>query len=161
MKKNIFLFFLSFIILISCEPDDICLISIPDTPKLIIVFYDESSGLKKEVTNLKIQGYNNEKIYQFKTTDSIAVPLKNLEKITSYSFIKDFKENNDNSGNNDNILINYQYNHIYISRACGYFSNYDLNQIVIENDNANWIIKSEIMNPAVKDEKDVHVKIFH
>ncbi|MAU64306.1 MAG: hypothetical protein CMC38_08220 [Flavobacteriaceae bacterium] len=161
MKKNIFLFFLSFIILISCEPDDICLTSIPDTPKLIIVFYDESSGLKKEVTNLKIQGYNNEKIYQFKTTDSIAVPLKNLEKITSYSFIKDFKENNDNSGNNDNILINYQYNHIYISRACGYFSNYDLNQIIIENDNANWIIKSEIMNPAVKDEKDVHVKIFH
>tara|TARA_X000000368_G_C22985974_1_gene692158 strand:- start:896 stop:1381 length:486 start_codon:yes stop_codon:yes gene_type:complete len=161
LKKNIFLFFLSFIILISCEPDDICLTSIPDTPKLIIVFYDESSGLKKEVTNLKIQGYNNEKIYQFKTTDSIAVPLKNLEKITSYSFIKDFKENNDNSGNNDNILINYQYNHIYISRACGYFSNYDLNQIIIENDNANWIIKSEIMNPAVKDEKDVHVKIFH
>ena len=161
MKKNIFLFFLSFIILLSCEPDDICLTTIPDTPKLIIVFYDESSGLKKEVTNLKIQGYNNEKIYQFKTTDSIAVPLKNLEKITSYSFIKDFKENNDNSGNNDNILINYQYNHIYISRACGYFSNYDLNQIVIENDNANWIIKSEIMNPAVKDEKDVHVKIFH
>lgn len=161
MKKNIFLFFLSFIILLSCEPDDICLTTIPDTPKLIIVFYDESSGLKKEVTNLKIQGYNNEKIYQFKTTDSIAVPLKNLEKITSYSFIKDFKENIDNSGNNDNILINYQYNHIYISRACGYFSNYDLNQIVIENDNANWIIKSEIMNPAVKDEKDVHVKIFH
>jgi len=161
LKKNIFLFFLSFIILLSCEPDDICLTTIPDTPKLIIVFYDESSGLKKEVTNLKIQGYNNEKIYQFKTTDSIAVPLKNLEKITSYSFIKDFKENIDNSGNNDNILINYQYNHIYISRACGYFSNYDLNQIVIENDNANWIIKSEIMNPAVKDEKDVHVKIFH
>ena len=161
MKKNIFLFFLSFIILISCEPDDICLTSIPDTPKLIIIFYDESSGLKKEVTNLKIQGYNNEKIYQFKTTDSIAVPLKNLEKTTSYSFIKDFKENNDNSGNNDNILINYQYNHIYISRACGYFSNYDLNQIIIENENANWIIKSEIMNPAVKDEKNVHVKIFH
>ena len=160
MKKSIILFFISCIIL-SCEPDDICLSSIPDTPKLIIVFYDESSGLKNEVTNLKIQGSNNEKIYQFKTTDSIAVPLKNLEKITNYSFVKDFKENVDNSGNNDNILINYQYNHIYISRACGYFSNYDLNQIVIENDNLNWIIKSEIMNSAVKDEKVIHVKIFH
>ena len=71
-------------IILSCEPDDICLSSIPDTPKLIIVFYDESSGLKKEVIDLKIQGSNNEKIYQYKTTDSIAVPLKNLEKISNY-----------------------------------------------------------------------------
>ena len=66
MKKSIILFFISCIIF-SCEPDDICLSSIPDTPKLVIVFYDESSGLRKEVANLKIQGSNNEKIYQFKT----------------------------------------------------------------------------------------------
>ena len=160
MKKNIILLIVSCLI-ISCEPDDICLTSIPDTPKLIIGFFDESTGLLKEVTNLKIQGFNNNEVYFFKTTDSVSVPLKNLEKITNYSFTKNFDENVGNSGNNDHILINYQYNHMYISRACGYISNYDLNQIIIENDNLNWIVKTEIINSAVKEEKSIHVKIFH
>tara|TARA_B100001175_G_C19478622_1_gene625818 strand:- start:735 stop:1196 length:462 start_codon:yes stop_codon:yes gene_type:complete len=147
--------------LISCEPDDICLTTIPDTPKLIIGFFDESTGLKKEVLDLKVQGNNSEEIYLFQTTDSISLPLKNLEKITSYALVKNFKENINNSGNRDHLLVSYQYNHIYISRACGYMSNYDINQVVIENDNSNWIIKSEIINSQVKDEKTIHVKVFH
>ncbi len=147
--------------LISCEPDDICLTTIPDTPKLIIGFFDESTGLKKEVLDLKVQGNNSEEIYLFQTTVSISLPLKNLEKITSYALVKNFKENINNSGNRDHLLVSYQYNHIYISRACGYMSNYDINQVVIENDNSNWIIKSEIINSQVKDEKTIHVKVFH
>lgn len=147
--------------LISCEPDDICLTTITDTPKLIIGFFDESTGLKKEVLDLKVQGNNSEEIYLFQTTDSISLPLKNLEKITSYALVKNFKENINDSGNRDHLLVSYQYNHIYISRACGYVSNYDINQVVIENDNSNWIIKSEIINSQVKDEKTIHVKVFH
>lgn len=147
--------------LISCEPDDICLTTIPDTPKLIIGFFDESTGLKKEVLDLKVQGNNSEEIYLFQTTDSISLPLKNLEKITSYALVKNFNENINDSGNRDHLLVSYQYNHIYISRACGYMSNYDINQVVIENDNSNWIIKSEIINSQVKDEKTIHVKVFH
>ena len=147
--------------LISCEPDDICLTTIPDTPKLIIGFFDESTGLKKEVLDLKVQGNNSEEIYLFQTTDSISLPLKNLEKITSCALVKNFKENINDSGNRDHLLVSYQYNHIYISRACGYMSNYDINQVVIENDNSNWIIKSEIINSQVKDEKTIHVKVFH
>ncbi len=160
MKKIIIIFLIGYFIS-SCEPDDICLTSIPDTPKLIIGFYDASSGLKKEVYDLKIQGINSELPYLFQTTDSIAIPLMNLEKITSYSFIKNSKENIKNSGNIDHVLINYQYNHIYISRACGYISNYDLDKIIIENDSINWVVKSEIINSAINDEKAIHVKIFH
>ena len=160
MKKVIILFIIS-TFNISCEPDDICLTTIPDTPKLIIVFYDATDGLKKEVLDLKIKGANREETYLFKTTDSISLPLKNIKKTINYSFIKEAKENIDNSGNNDNVLINYQYNHIYISRACAYKSNYDIDQIVIENDNINWIIKSEINESSVIDENTIHVKIFH
>lgn len=160
MKKIISTLIIGFY-LISCEPDDICLTTIPDTPKLIIGFFDESTGLKKEVLDLKVQGNNSEEIYLFQTTDSISLPLKNLEKITSYALVKNFKENINDSGNRDHLLVSYQYNHIYISRACGYMSNYDINQVVIENDNSNWIIKSEIINSQVKDEKTIHVKVFH
>ena len=31
-----------FVFLLSCEPDDICLTSIEDTPKLIIGFYEQN-----------------------------------------------------------------------------------------------------------------------
>ena len=160
MKKIISILIIGFY-LISCEPDDICLTTIPDTPKLIIGFFDESTGLKKEVLDLKVQGNNSEEIYLFQTTDSISLPLKNLEKITSYALVKNFNENINDLGNRDHLLVSYQYNHIYISRACGYMSNYDINQVVVENDNSNWIIKSEIINSQVKDEKTIHVKVFH
>ena len=89
------------------------------------------------------------------------MPLKNIDKTTSYYFIKEAKENIDDSGNKDLVLINYQYNHIYINRACGYKSNYNIDQIIIENDNINWIIKSEIIESSVIDENTIHVKIFH
>mgnify|MGYP005686294539 FL=1 len=160
MKKVIILFTIS-IILSSCEPDDICLTTIPDTPKLIIVFFDATNGLKKEVQDLKIKGSNSDEAYLLKTTDSISLPLKNIDKTTSYYFIKEAKENIDDSGNKDLVLINYQYNHIYINRACGYKSNYNIDQIIIENDNINWIIKSEIIESSVIDENTIHVKIFH
>ncbi|MDA0757774.1 MAG: DUF6452 family protein [Bacteroidetes bacterium] len=160
MKKSILILILS-CFNISCEPDDICLSSLPDTPKLIVGFFDQSTGLKKEVPNLKVQGFNNNNIYIFQTTDSLSIPLKNLDKITNYSFTKDFDENVDNSGNSDNVIINYQHNHMYVSRACGYVSNYNLDQIVIENDNLNWIVRTEIINSEIKEEKSIHVKIFH
>ena len=151
MKKTLLIIFISYFIG-SCEPDDICLSSIPDTPKLTIGFFDEASGLKKDVTNLKIQGDGIEKNYLIKTTDSISIPLKNLDNMSGFFFVKDFDEDIEGSGNN---------NHIYISRACGYISNYELKKIIIENDNSNWIIKSEITNPTVINEKAIHVKIFH
>ena len=48
--KNISTLF--FLLFVSCEPDDICLDTIEDTPKLVIGFYDKLSGDLKEVTNL-------------------------------------------------------------------------------------------------------------
>ena len=159
MKKNFLLVFILF--LYSCEPDDICLSTIADTPKMIIVFYDHLSGQKKEVQNLQIKGSENSNVYFEKTTDSIALPLKNLEKITGYSLTNNYSDNFNQLLNTDDILINYEYNYVFVSRACGYVSNYNLKQIVVENDNLNWIIRSEIINKEVFDEKNIHVKIYH
>ena len=89
MKKTVLIIFITYF-LSSCEPDDICLSSISDTPKLTIGFFDEASGQKKDVTNLKIQGDGIEKNYLIKTTDSISIPLKNLDNISGFFFIKDF-----------------------------------------------------------------------
>ena len=108
--KNKSLLICLFLFLLSCEPDDICLSSIEDTPKLILGFYDQNTGELKEVNNLKIQGLSNQEIYTYQTIDSIGIPLKNSENLTVYTLTKDFNENTSNSGNEDKIYFNYNYN---------------------------------------------------
>jgi len=159
--KNKSLLICLFLFLLSCEPDDICLSSIEDTPKLILGFYDQNTGELKEVNNLKIQGLSNEEIYTYQTIDSIGIPLKNSENLTVYTLTKDFNENTSNSGNEDKIYFNYNYNWNYISRACGFITTYDIQDIIIENDSENWILNTEIIETNIIDEKNIHVKIFH
>tara|TARA_A100000164_G_scaffold260719_1_gene232684 strand:- start:2471 stop:2956 length:486 start_codon:yes stop_codon:yes gene_type:complete len=157
--KSIFLTILIF--LFACEPDDICLSEIDDTPKLLIGFYDKNSGNLKEVENLKIQGLDNDQIYIFETIDSIGIPLINNKNLTTFNLTKNFEEDNVDSGNNDKMFVNYNPNWIYISRACGYITNYDIDNLIIENDIENWIIDSEIITYSIKDEENIHVKIYH
>ncbi len=104
--KNKFLLICLFLFLLSCEPDDICLSSTEDTPKLIIGFYDQNTGDLKEVNNLKIQGLSNEEIYIYQTLDSIGIPLKNSENLTDNNLTKDFHEKTPNTGNEEKININ-------------------------------------------------------
>ena len=59
------------------------------------------------------------------------------------------------------MFVNYNPNWIYISRACGYITNYDIDNLIIENDIENWIIDSEIITYSIKDEENIHVKIYH
>ena len=159
--KNKSLLICLFLFLLSCEPDDICLSSIEDTPKLILGFYDQNTGELKEVNNLKIQGLSNQEIYTYQTIDSIGIPLKNSENLTVYTLTKDFNENTSNSGNEDKIYFNYNYNWNYISRACGFITTYDIQDIIIKNDYENWILNTEIIETNIIDEKNIHVKIFH
>ena len=145
----------------ACETDDICLSEIDDTPKLLIGFYDKNSGNLKEVENLKIQGLDNDQVYVFETIDSIGIPLINNKNLTTFNLTKNFEEDNVDSGNNDKMFVNYNPNWIYISRACGYITNYDIDNLIIENDIENWIIDSEIITNSIKDEENIHVKIYH
>ena len=43
-----------FFILFSCEPDDLCLETYPDTPKLIIKFFDNVSQESIVINNLTL-----------------------------------------------------------------------------------------------------------
>ncbi len=132
-----------------------------DTPKLILGFYDLNSGNLKEVNNLKIQGKNSDEIYLYQTIDSIGIPLKNLEQLTIYSLTKDYNESSTSSGNSDQLYVNYNYNYSYISRACGFITNYDLENLIIEKDKSNWILNTEIIKTNISNEENIHVKIFH
>jgi len=128
---------------------------------MILSFYDLNSGNLKEVNNLKIQGKNIDEIYLYQTIDSIGIPLKNLEQLTIYSLTKDYNESSTSSGNSDQLYINYNYNYSYISRACGFITSYDLENLIIEKDTSNWILNTEIIKTNISNEENIHVKIFH
>ena len=145
-------------IVTSCEPDDICLSSYPDTPNLIIKFVDYDSGERKSVNKLRIKGTNLNEVIFTGTTDSIAIPLNNYNNTSSFSFTNNFDESNENE---DLIYFDYQRNNIYISKACGYIMEYELNNIVVESDNNNWIKSSEIHKGLIKNEISHHVKVYH
>lgn len=128
---------------------------------MILGFYDLNSGNLKEVNNLKIQGKNSDEIYLYQTIDSIGIPLKNLEQLTIYSLTKDYNESSTSSGNSDQLYVNYNYNYSYISRACGFITSYDLENLIIEKDTSNWILNTEIIKTNISNEENIHVKIFH
>ena len=46
-------------------------------------------------------------------------------------------------------------------RSCGYKMEYKIDNIIIENDNSNWIEDSVIEIRNVNDEISHHVKIYH
>ena len=144
--------------LLSCEPDDICLESNTDTPNLIIKFLDFNSGENKPVVNLKIKGFDSENDFFIGTVDSISIPLNNYENSSSFSFTKEFDSNQPNE---DLIYFNYSRNNVYISRSCGYKMEYEIDNIIVENDNSNWIEDSVIEIRNVNDEISHHVKIYH
>ncbi len=144
--------------LVACEPDDICLESNADTPNLILKFVDSFTGETKSVDNLRIKGINNNEDFFLGTVDSISIPLNNYDDYSSFSFTKEF---NTNQQNEDLIYFNYRRNNVYISRSCGYKMEYEIDNIIIENDNSNWIEDSIIEIRDVNDEISHHVKIYH
>ncbi len=146
------------IISFSCEPDDVCLDSYEDTPKMIIRFYDRDNKQPKNVKNLQISSDNSEETLFFGETDSISIPLDHTRDTSKFTFII----NSSNSDlNSDNIFIYYNRNPIYISVGCGFIMNFDLNNLIIESDQNNWIKSFKINNQNINSESAKHIEIHH
>ena len=141
-----------FFILLSCEPDDLCLEAYPDTPKLVLKFFDFNSQESAEIDNLIIEDADRNIILFSGSTDSLLVPLNYTKQQTSFNFTY--------NNNSDKVFINYTTNDVFVSKGCGYRMNYVLNNIIVENDNENWISLFEIINKNVTEESNHHVKIF-
>ena len=113
-----------FLILFSCEKDDICLEGTPATPRMIILFKDhENPQAKKGVTELLIGGMGLEDDLTVYSGDSIAIPLRNNYEFTQYEFT--FKTSSPTLS--ESLQINHRQFDTYINRACGY------NHFIFEN----------------------------
>lgn len=138
----------------SCEPDDVCNVENPSTPQLVFRLYDANQPSQlKSVDTLRVKDTENESILQMINTDSIAIPFQ----INANKMNLDFMIS---VGISDELLIDYQTQDMYLSRACGFQSTFIINEIEIGS-NQSWINKIEIVTNEVLVDTLAHVKIYH
>lgn len=159
----------------NCEKDDICEEGTPTTPRLIIEFYDNNNPTAlKSVTDLKViaDGEANGIVFNENATgdekyrfngNKLQLPLKTTADFVKYSFI--INEGNANTAliNTDGIDINYTREDVYISRACGFKTVFELtnpNGMVLNPDALNWIEQITVQTNTIANENEVHVKIY-
>jgi len=158
----------------SCEKDDICANSTPTTPRLVINFYDrENPDLQKNVSNLTAKAVGEENPIIFNTTlnaefpyyangNTISLPLRLNAEETVYELTQNAGEAT--LTNTDKIIINYTKREIYVSRACGYKTNFRLNaenpiQRPID-DASEWINNLIVLTTNIENENETHVSIY-
>lgn len=166
MKKILLALFITVFTLVftNCEKDDICEEGTPTTPQMVIEFYDNSNpSQKKNVTNLGIVADGFTEGMLFNGVSKIMIPLKTNDQFLKYKFVFDATNTNVSLQNEDVVDINYSKKDLYISRACGFKSVFELNStngLFLYSDANNWIKEINIQNYSITTENDVHVKIF-
>ncbi|WP_412463923.1 DUF6452 family protein [Flavobacterium mekongense] len=147
-----------------CEKDDICVDE--TTPQLVLEFYDISNPtVLKNVVNLKVTGDGmTDALNTFNGVSTISLPLKTNEDATKYHLL--LNSNSSTASNEDVLEFNYTRENVYVSRACGYKTVFELN-------NANGLVLTDAITPdglwmqdtnlqtnSIITENEVHLKIY-
>lgn len=170
MKKIFYLLIALSISFSGCEKDDICDANTSTTPRIVISFYDAlNPSVLKNVTNLKVigEGMPDGVVFSSGTTTSantISIPLKTTQNTTSFKFILNF--GNALFVNEDNIVFNYAHEDIFVSRACGYKTIFNLtptNPYTLTDATVPdllWIKSISVVKNNIENENETHIKIF-
>jgi hypothetical protein len=174
MKKIIILLIIAFVFS-GCEKDDICDATTSTTPRLVIRFYDIDKGTDlKSVKDLKVIGKDKAEGIIFNTlaTDgkkylsnesTISLPLDTNKDVTEYSFMLNF--GNATLANVDKLRFDYVRKTIFVSRACGFKTTFQLNPTkptITDNtpSDGNWIKYISVEKSNIENENETHLKIF-
>jgi len=184
MKKIISLLLVFTFGLSSCEKDDICDPNTPTTPRLVITFYDaDNPTVLQNVKNLMVIGKDEPAgiIFNKTATDttkylangsSVSIPLKTNAETTTYTFILDSQNDNPAAINKDEITFNYSHQDLYVSRACGFKTIFELapfsntppiTRPFVQTDtdgNGLWMQEVFVTNPIIETENETHIKVF-
>jgi hypothetical protein len=152
--RKIWFFFLLVFLNYGCEPDDVCSEANPSNPQLVFRLYNSSQPNEfKAVDTLRIMSLGDQAPLEFINTDSIVVPLQvNASKINTDLTISD--------GVTDRIEIDYLTKDVYLSRACGFQSTFQIESIAVDQP-SSWINSIEIVTNEVIIDTLAHVKIYH
>lgn len=154
----------------SCEKDDICVDG--DTPLMVIGFFDfADTTLVKNVPSIRIRNIDIDSILtnssfsdRSESPDSLQVPLRSTATTTMYQIISestDDEETELETGNIDTLTISYELGEAFVSRACGFVTNYNNISVTLTEGAENWIQDIKVVQPNVENTNTIHVKIFH
>ena len=163
MKKIVLLLLLT-ITFSSCEKDDVC--TDETTPRLILEFYDISNPSNfKNVFNLKVTGEGQTELGTYNGVNKVELPLDITNDITKYSLI--LNSASSTGANEDFLQFNYTRQNVFVSRACGYKTIFELNATpngVIKTDSTTpdgfWIQDINIVTTNIETENETHIKIY-
>ena len=163
--KKIAVLLCSILMLLSCEKDDIC--DQATTPKMVFSFYDiTDTSLEKSPVDFAIFGEGfeteiNQSVNGANDSFKAGIPLKTSVDSSTFLFIQNYTDENET--NTDTLTVNYSRNEVYVSRGCGFKTNFTLNDtngVALTADTDNWIQNIEIENSIITNETTVHVKIY-
>ncbi|WP_444671107.1 DUF6452 family protein [Flavobacterium columnare] len=163
MKKILFgLFTIIFTLpFLNCEPDDVCPQGTPTTPRMIVQFFDNNNPTNlKTVTDLKVTAEGMSTSLDFTGSNKIELPLKVNGNQVHYTF--QINSKNSTLAKDDQITLSYSRNDVYISRACGYKTEFTLNTPngATLTTPKNWIQEVTIQKTSIVNENETHIKIF-
>ena len=162
--KKIVLLLLFTITFSGCEKDDIC--AEETTPRLVLEFYDISNPSNlKNVLNLKVTGEGQTELGTYNGVNKVELPLDITNDITKYSLI--LNSASSTGANEDFLQFNYTSQNVFVSRACGYKTIFELNATpngVIKTDSTTpdgfWIQDINIVTTNIETENETHIKIY-
>ncbi|MEW5675884.1 DUF6452 family protein [Flavobacterium enshiense] len=147
----------------SCEKDDICAEGTPTTPNVVIEFYDAANPENlKTVSNLGVVASGFTTGISYNGISKIKIPLKVNEDVTTLQFIQNGSDSDNTNDNSDVLTFNYVRSDVFISRACGYKTVFQLNDNSPEliNDSNMWIQSRTITQSNIQNENETHIKIY-
>ena len=163
MKKIAFIA-LSLLVAVSfwnCEKDDICAEGTPVTPRVIIEFFDAADPeTPKNVTNLGVIASGFTEGFAFNGTNKIEVPLRTNVDTTDLDFVLNGADNDPANDETITLTFNYERSNVFISRACGYKTIFNLTNVLPNDFTGTWISNFTIEQPNIINENETHIKIY-
>ena len=145
----------------NCEKDDICPEGSISTPQLVIEFYDGT--ITDSIITLTSIDYFETSVNDTISGSSVSqilLPLKTNEDSVTYSLTLYGDDNTTTTDDfTDTITINYTRENIYVSRACGYKTNFTINDVVLNSN--NWVAADTSVQPSITNEDEVHLKLYN
>lgn len=152
----------------SCEKDDICAEGTSVTPNVVIEFYDAANPTKLKIVNglrVKASGFST---YRDQASGSkITVPLKVNDNVTTLEFIQNGSDTNLTNDNTDILTFNYTHQDVFVSRACGFKTVFQLSNTPALSDIGDglWISNApttsiQVIQPNIQNENETHIKIY-
>ncbi len=165
MIKKIIVLLLIVFAFKGCTKDDICPEGTATTAKLVIDFKDISNPVNaKEVEVLSVltNTIDSIEVISFQKTSEIAIPLNTASDTTKYLFKRSVISETDTITNIDKVMFVYQRKNSYVTRACGFKTEYyNLEKDLEEEGTENWIEEVIIKRDTVNDENSAHITMLH